>query len=434
MKYYYIVTQKDEYFKMPSDTLLLENSKLISIQKKCGQYIWIFLYDRSKSKIYGSYKADISKIQKGKYSEIRIKRDKRRRGIYFQNSAMNESNEIFETDNETAGNINYKISVLNKPLYKSIMKARIEKDTFILGYEELYDELYSTVRKVKFDKTAFAEMQAKYINLIENPVSEYKHIDSYVSLGKTITNMFMPFKDLIEIMCRHNQIVYLDCDKHASLIPWPILLHDNKFIAEKIIFSNMYAKNVFHKFVKKRKNTTIALISIPHDDLKNANKEIDAIENMISGRNNIIINIYKKTMTYTEFIDILESNDVVHIITHCHAGGIKLSNNYTFKSISLNSLTNPPALVFLNTCNYADENKKEGKDMPIISSLLQSKVKSVIAARGSLLDNEEPQFVCNFYKNYLQPEKNVKSAIAYHFARLDEKDSYSFLRYNFFGC
>ena len=130
--------------------------------------------------------------------------------------------------------------------------------------------------------------------------------------------------------------------------------------------------------------------------------------------------------TFVEFVKILESYDIVHIITHGYKDGIKLSEDYILNSVT--ALQNPPSLIFINACNM------EETDNNLTKSLLSSGVGTVISGIGSLADGMYIDFVYSFYSNLLHKHARINTAQAYYFAYVEVKEFYKgFIRYRFNG-
>ena len=432
----YIVTQNKEYFFNHNiEYISLKNSsvkKIIKNTKKENGLINIFLYDDDKNKLYGYYEIDLcneNNKREEEYTNIYINDNyKRRRGIYYKLEEKYSDFSVYEIDIKTFSKLKDRLIVLNDNISQTFFSCSIENDLFKYTGIETYPSLYVAEYKKHFDYKAYESIYKEYIRLLKNSNSESSNIDKYIELGHYLMNMLIPEKDFREHLLDGFRIVYLNLDDKTYTIPWDILSYNGKFISEKIIFSYANASNVIHHYNKRISNRKIkmAVISIPNDDIVYDKKEIDSILSLQNHIKNIEIDLYRKEHNYFEFIKILESYDIVHIITHGYSEGIKLSDDYVLNSIG--ALENSPALVFINACNMEEINNK------LTKSLLSSGVSTVISGLGSLADGKYIDFIYSFYSNLLHKHARINTAQAYYFAYIEVKEFYNgFIRYRFNG-
>ena len=432
----YIITQNREYFLSHSiEYFSLKNTsvkKILKNLKKDESFINIFLYDNDKNKLYGYYEIDLNnkknEASDKDYTNIYITDNyKRRRGIYYKLEEKYTDFSIYEIDYKTFSKLKDRLIVLNDNISQTFFSCTIDNDIFRYQAIETYPSLYVAEYEKHFDHKAYESIYKEYLRLLKHSNSESSNIDKYIELGSYLMNMLIPEKDFREHILESFRIVYLHLDDKSSSIPWEILSYDGKFISENIIFSYTNASNIFHHNNKiNNKKLKMAIISIPSDDITSDKKEIDTILSLHDDIKNTEIDLYRKEHSYFEFIKILESYDIVHIITHGYKNGIKLSDDYILNSIG--ALENPPSLVFINACNM------EETDNNLTKSLLSSGVGTVISGVGALADGMYIDFTQCFYSNLLHKHTRINTAQAYYFAYIEVKEFYKgFIRYRFNG-
>ena len=430
----YIITQNREYFLSHNiEYISLKNSSIKKLCKtidKNNSIINIFLYDNNKNKLYGYYEIDLlssnNKKLNNNYTNIYIIDNyKRRRGIYYKLEKKYLDFSIYEIDNKTYLKLKDRLIVLNENISQTFFSCTIENNIFKYNAIETYPSLYISKYEKTFDYKAYESIYREYMRLLKYSNSEKDYSYKYIELGSYLMNMLIPEKDFREHLLDGFRIVYLHLDESTYNIPWDILAFDGKFISENIIFSYTNAINILPKD-KRNHNKKMAIISIPSDDITEDKNEIDTITSLSSDIKNIVIDIYKKEHNYYEFIKILESYDIVHIITHGFNNGIKLSDDYILNSI--NTLENPPSLIFINACNMENINNK------LTKSLLLSGVNTVISGVGSLADGLYINFISSFYSNLFHKYARINTVQAYYFAHIEIKEFYKgFTRYRFNG-
>ena len=428
----YIITQNRDYFLSHSmEYISLKNSYLKKISKKDNNIINIFLYDNDKNKLYGYYEIDLNNNKESNkdYTNIYITDNyKRRRGIYYKLKEKYSDFSIYEIDYKTFSKLRDRLIILNDNISQTFFSCSIENNIFKYKAIETYPSLYVAEYEKYFDYKAYESIYKEYIRLIKNSNSENDNSYKYIEIGSYLMNMLIPEKDFRKHLLNGFRIVYLHLDDSTYNIPWDILSNDGKFISENIIFSYTNASNVLHKNDNRIANKKIkmAVISIPNDDITEDKKEIESIKQITNDTKNIEIDLYRKEHNYFEFIKVLESYDIVHIITHGYNDGIKLSGDYLLNSIG--ALENPPSLIFINACNMEDMDNK------LVKSLLSSGVNTVISGVGSLADGLYINFISSFYSNLFHKYARINTAQAYYFAYIEIKDSYNgFMRYRFNG-
>ena len=431
----YIVTQNREYFLSHNiEYISLKNSslkKILKAIKKNNHSINIFLYDNDKNKLYGYYEIDLNnQTQSNKdYTDIYITDNyKRRRGIYYKLEDKYSDFSIYEIDYKTFSKLRDRLIILNDNISQTFFSCSIENNIFKYRAIETYPSLYVAEYEKHFDYKAYESIYKEYLRLIKHSNSENDNAYKYIEIGNYLMNMLIPEKDFRKHILEGFRIVYLHLDDSTYNIPWDILSYNGKFISENIIFSYANASNVLYKNNNRIANKKIkmAVISIPNDDITEDKKEMEIIHQIINNTKNIEIDLYKKEHNYFEFIKVLESYDIVHIITHGYDDGIKLSDDYIINSVG--ALENPPSLVFINACNMEEKNNK------LIKSLLSSGIGTVISGIGSLADGLYINFIYSFYSNLFHKHARINTAQAYYFAYTEIKDFYKgFMRYRFNG-
>ena len=426
----YIITQNWDYFSSHNrEFITLKNSsvkKILKSIKKDNFIVNIFLYDDDKNKLYGYYEADFNNKKEidDNYTNIYIRDNyKRRRGIYYKLEQKYSDFSIYEIDTNIFSKLRDRLIVLNDNISQTFFSCSIENSIFKYRAIETHPSLYVAEYEKHFDSKAFESIYKEYIRLLKYSNSENDNIGRYIELGSYLMNMLIPEKDFRDHLLDGFRIVYLHLDEETYNIPWDILSYEGKFISENIIFSYSNASNVLYnnKRINNRK-LKMAVISIPSDDIVNDNKEIDSILSL----KNIEIDLYKKEHNYFEFIKVLESYDIVHIITHGYSDGIKLSEDYILNSVT--ALENPPKVIFINACNMEEINNK------LTKSLLSSGVGTVISGKGSLTDGMYIDFISSFYSNLLHKHARINTAQAYYFAYVEVREFYKgFIRYRFNG-
>ncbi|WP_300365247.1 CHAT domain-containing protein [Brachyspira sp.] len=430
----YIVSQNRDYFLSHSrEYITLKNSSVKKISKnikKDNSIINIFLYDDDKNKLYGYYKIDFNNKKQldENYTNISISDNyERRRGIYYQLEDKYSDFSVYEIDNKTFSKLKDRLIVLNDNISQTFFSCSIENNIFKYQAIETYPSLYVVEYEKRFDDKAYESIYKEYIRLLKYSNSENNSIERYIELGSYLMNMLIPEKDFREHLLDGFRIVYLHLDNGTYSIPWDILSYDGKFISENIIFSYTNASNMLYH--NKRSNNAkikMAVISIPNDDIVYDKDEIDIILSLQNNIKNIEIDLYRKEHSYFEFIKILESYDIVHIITHGYKDGIKLSEDYILNSVT--ALENPPKVIFINACNMEEIDNK------LTKSLLSSGVGTVISGIGSLGDGMYMDFINSFYNNLLHKHARINTAQAYYFAYVEVREFYKgFIRYRFNG-
>ncbi|WP_295162994.1 CHAT domain-containing protein [uncultured Brachyspira sp.] len=427
----YIATQNRDYFLSHNrEYITLKNTSIKKILKNLGKnnsLINVFLYDNDKNKLYGYYEIDLyNKKNKDDYADIYINDHyKRRRGIYYKLEEKYSDFSVYEIDNKVFYKLKDRLIVLNDNISQTFFSCSIENNIFKYKGIETYPSLYVAEYEKNFDLKAYESIYKEYFHLLKNSSSENNNADRYIELGSYLMNMLIPEKDFRDHLLEGFRILYLYLDENTYAIPWDILSYEGKFISEKIIFSYTNAANILHSYSRKN-NKKMAVISIPDDDIKEDKNEIDTLLSLTDMHKNIIIDVYRKEHNYLDFIKILESYDIVHIITHGYEDGIKLSDDYILNNIG--ALKNPPTLVFINACNMEENNNK------LTKSLLESGVSTVISGLGSLTDGMYIDFVCSFYANLFHNHARINTAQAYYFAYVEIRDFYKgFMRYRFNG-
>ena len=429
----YILTQNRDYFLSHNmEYITLKNSsikKILKNEKKDDSIINVFLYDNDKNKLYGYYEIDFNnkKETDDNYTNISINDNyKRRRGIYYKLEDKYSDFSIYKIDSKTFSKLRDRLILLNDNISQTFLSCSIDNNIFKYQAIETYPYLYVAEYEKHFDYKAYESIYKEYIRLLKYSNSENNSIDRYIELGSYLMNMLIPEKDFREHMLDGFRIVYLHLDDKTYNIPWDILSFDGKFLSENIIFSYSNASNVLHNKKIDNKKLKMAVISIPSDDILYDTNEIDSILSLQNDIKNIEIDLYKKEHNYFEFVKILESYDIVHIITHGYKDGIKLSEDYILNFV--NALQNPPSLIFINACNMEEENNK------LTKSLLSCGVSTVISGIGSLADGIYLDFIYSFYSNLLHKHARINTAQAYYFAYLEVKEFYKgFIRYRFNG-
>ncbi|OEJ13824.1 CHAT domain-containing protein [Brachyspira hampsonii] len=431
----YIVTQNREYFLSHHiEYISLKNTSVKKIEKslkKDESFINIFLYDNEKNKLYGYYEIDLNnknnEMSNKDYTNIYITDNyKRRRGIYYKLEYKYSDFAIYEIDSKTFSKLRDRLILLNDNISQTFFSCSINDNIFKYQSIETYPSLYVAEYEKHFDNKAYESIYNEYVRLLKYANSENKSIDRYMELGSYLMNMLIPEKDFREHLLDGFRIVYLHLDDKTYTIPWEILSFDGKFLSENIIFSYNNASNVLHNKKIDNKKLKMAIISIPNEDILYDKREIDSILSLQNNIKNIEIDLYKKEHNYFEFVKILESYDIVHIITHGYKDGIKLSEDYILNSVA--ALHNPPSLIFINACNMEEADNK------LTKSLLSSGVSTVISGIGSLADGMYLDFIYSFYSNLLHRHARINTAQAYYFAYVEVKEFYKgFIRYRFNG-
>lgn len=429
----YIVTQNRDYFLSHNmEYITLKNSsikKIFKNNKKNNSLINIFLYDNDKNKLYGYYEIDFSNRKQidNNYTSINISDNyKRRRGIYYKLEDKYSDFSIYEIDSKTFSKLKDRLILLNDNISQTFFSCSIDNNIFKYQAIETYPSLYVAEYEKHFDNKAYESIYKEYIRLLKYSNSENSNIERYIELGSYLMNMLIPEKDFREHLLDGFRIVYLHLDDKTYSIPWDILSYDGKFLSENIIFSYSNASNILHNKKSDNKKLKMAIISIPNNDILYDKQEIDSILSLQNDIKNIEIDLYKKEHNYFEFVKILESYDIVHIITHGYKDGIKLSEDYILNSVT--ALQNPPSLIFINACNMEEADNK------LTKSLLSSGVATVISGIGSLVDGKYLDFIYSFYSNLLHKYARINTAQAYYFAYVEVKEFYKgFIRYRFNG-
>ena len=429
----YIVTQNRDYFLSHNmEYITLKNSyakKILKSIKKDNSLINIFIYDNDKNKLYGYYEIDFNNRKQidDNYISINISDNyKRRRGIYYKLEEKYSDFSIYEIDLKTFSKLKDRLILLNDNISQTFFSCAIYNNIFKYQAIETYPSLYVAEYEKNFDNKAYESIYKEYIRLLKYSNSENSNIDRYIELGSYLMNMLIPEKDFREHLLDGFRIVYLHLDDKTYSIPWDILSYDGKFLSENIIFSYSNASNVLHNKKIDNKKLKMAIISIPNNDILYDKQEIDSILSLQNDIKNIEIDLYKKEHNYFEFVKILESYDIVHIITHGYKDGIKLSEDYILNSVT--ALQNPPSLIFINACNMEEADNK------LTKSLLSSGVGTVISGIGSLADGKYLDFINSFYSNLLHKYARINTAQAYYFAYIEVKEFYKgFIRYRFNG-
>lgn len=422
----HIITQNKDYFLSNLISIIsLKKETFKKLKRQNKGLEKIFLYDFNKEKLYGPYTIDLNMHYESddkNYENVYIKHENKRRGIYFNDGRKYSDFSIYDININAYEKFKERLYVLNSPMSQTFLSCSIKKDIFEYNAIETYPSLYIVKYKKHFDRKAYISIYKEYKRLIDRSNSENIFIERYIEIGGALMNMLMPEKDFREHIIKNFRILYLYLDFETSFIPWDIFSYNGRFLSENIIFSFTHTKNILFNPKTKIKKPNMAIISIPHDDIKCALKEID----ILIKNSGINIDVYTKPHNYFEFIKTLEDYDIVHIITHGQDNGIVLSEEYVLEAVG--ALENPPSLVFINACNMENTRNR------FIESLLYSGVNSVIAGLGSLSDSSYMNFVEHFYNNLLHKNSRINTAQAYYFASIESREKYrGFLRYRFYG-
>lgn len=419
----YIVVQDNNDSKN-NDFFIIKESSYKKLNKK-NNIINIFIYDFEENKIYGYYEIDILNDVLKKENELIYisinNKNKRRRGIYYKTENKYSKYSILEIENEEFNKLDRKLKIINTTISQTFLKCSIENECIKYNAIETYPFLYVSEYSKTFSMQAYDSIYKEYLRLLKNSNSENNNIDKYLELGSYLMNMLFSEKDFVEHLLKDFRIVYLYLDNITKTIPWNILAYNNKFISEKILFSYTNTINTNNKMPHiNNHHTKMAIISIPDEYIQKDDEEIEILKEIKE------IDLYKKELNYLEFIKILESYDIVHIITHGYDNGIKLANDYIINGIS--KLENPPYLVFINSCN------NEELDNKLVESLLNAGINTVISGIGSIADGYYKQFIEFFYQYLLHKNTRINTAQAYYFASIQVQNLYNcFIRYRFNG-
>ena len=424
LKNLHIITQNESFFI---------DSRIMTFSIKCSDFdkikktsknIIFFLYDYNKKKIYGHYNLDLNNIYDIKKEDKKIEfniKSKRRRGVYYlDDSKVYKDFSVYKIDESTYNSIDFKLSVLNKPITQAFFDVSIRNNIIKYKYIETYPSLCVLEYSKAFDINSYNSIYFEYKKLISIAGSEVNFLNKYLEIGNALANMFIPEKEFRKYLLNSLKLLYLSTNNIKIDIPWNMFAIDNTFLSESIVFSHTYAKNIFYNVKTEKSN--MAIVFIPNDDIPNAFNEVEVISQNIS-RN---IDVYSSSLNYFEIINIFENYDIVHIITHGYDNSIFINKDYPLKSID--KLQNPPSLVFLSVCNM------ELQDNKLISSFLDAGVKTVIAGVGSLSDMLYINFVKYFYDNLFCENSSINTLEAYYFASKEyDNNSSIFLRYKFYG-
>ena len=425
---FYIVTQNSEAFlDTKREYLYINRSNFLRIKKESNKNnIIIFLYDYVIQKIYGEYKINIENIEAEPIIKnlisVKLGKPNKRRGCYFNSKDYCKDFSMYEIDADFYNKIILKLDILNNPMPQSFFDINIIKNTFKYKYIETYTSLYVGEDSKSFNLEAYKSIYNEYKRLISIAGSENNYLDDYLNIGNALMNMFIPDDDFRNHILKSVRLIYLSLNKTTLDIPWQAFALDNNFISNKIIFSYTYAKNIIYDTKPIKNKSKMAIIFIPSADLPNALLEIDIIENI----GNMEKDIYIKEFIYIEIINIFESYDIVHIITHGNSDGIFIGKDSMLQSI--HKLGNPPLAVFLSACNMESDNNK------LIESIMNSGVRTVIGGVSTLSDSLYLSFIKCFYENLLSEHSRVNTASAYYFAYNEcENGAFAFLRFKFHG-
>ncbi len=442
----YVITQNEKYFRQHRHSKTIQLSSIprefsASIKHIEVQNIYIFLYDHHKSKIFGRYtleKNTISKSKKDNSKSLQLDEASFRRGIFYDKDCSFKDNSIYPIDAEESERIYEKLEAINSPLRHSILSTSLKKNKFHLKYIDITKDFFIAESEIEIDVKAFHLLVKKYNDLINKTKSETSEINNFIEIGRAFMNMFLPDENFNKIFTRGNQIAYLESDEQTSLIPWTIFVDGNAFLSERIIFSYLHLKNHFYPNTNKDTNSTkqiekiykMAIIVIENEDLVASIDEAEFIMKRFNDDEHIRIDIYNKKLDYLEFINICESYDILHIITHGNDDGIVLSDEYLLTYQSIKNINNAPQLVFLSTCGTNIEYIYDNEN--VVASFLSSGVASVVSSVGKVADNSENyNFIEQFYTYYTHKHSHTSSAHAYNFAT--RYSSAANIRYIFFG-
>ncbi len=438
----YIITQNKRYFqkRKHSKSVVLDNAPaqfLSSIQNDGGKGVRLFLYDYHKKKIFGEYGIEnVGLANDDGNIALQLLEPSFRRGIYYDDCNQFADNSVYEICKEASEGIVQKLSTINNALRHSILSTTLEENKFCLKYIDISKDFFVAEREVDIDLHAFALLIKKYNDLINEVRSEKRNMNSFVQIGRAFMNMFLPDDSFNRLFCRGGQVVYLECDEASSIIPWTIFVDGDLFLSECIVFSYLHLKNHFYPSVlkdveeKESRAYRMAIVVVENEDLEHSLEEARFIEREFAEEGYLSIDSYNKKLDYLEFMNICESYDILHIITHGNNDGLVLSDEYVLTHQSIKNICNAPQLVFLSTCGSDGQYLYSNRN--VVSSFLASGVCSVIGSVGKLPDNSENyDFVEQFYRYYMHKHSDVSTAYAYNFAL--RHLTYSNIRYLFFG-
>ncbi len=295
---------------------------------------------------------------------------------------------------------------LRGPQLNCSSRTDITKET-ILHLAKLY---YG----VELDQGAFSLLQDVERNFL--PPGSVRHHSSsfprYVrAYGQYIFRKLLP-RQVADSISRlpPSSLLMLEVDDSASGLPWELLYDDHNFLCLEHVLGRVPASaRGTHEPVMGP--IPMLMVANPTGNLIGAQNEANYIISQLRG-SNIRISRFGSEIRKNDYLQLLESGkyNLIHYSGHsassseagksCHAFSDDLCYGYEIERLRL---SNPPHLVFSNSCQSAESSLDENEtgNTSLAGSYLKAGVGGCVGTIWSVSDVGSSEFASDFYRYLL---------------------------------
>lgn len=432
---HFLLTQNRGYFlDSKSISVWLKKKDITLLKRKKNNGAGIFLYNRDERKVYGKFCIEdgiSSKSKDGLFAVPIKKESSSRRGAFLDFPKANKDFSLYELDEGESSFIEEKLKIVSRNPAPVMLRLDYENGSFRYRYIELLKRVVILEDKLSVKKELLKEISDEYEKIMKGSLAEIKHDEKIRKLGNTLFNLLFSGDTIKTALCEGRNVIYLDIGSGCAEVPFEILNYKNEYLARKSLLSFGTQRNRLSSAVTPTKELNAAIVYIPEKSLTKAEEEVSRLYTLMTDYRSVNAEVVQHPLSYTDFHDILEKNDIVHIITHGKkwegGSGWLIDDKRIVEGRELSSFSTPPSFIFAHTCETAFAPAHDTGY--VVSALLQGGVKNVIAASGSLSDDYDEGFVEEFYRSLLYGESAANS---FRNGLLRGRRN-AFLRYRFFG-
>ncbi|MBI4976449.1 MAG: CHAT domain-containing protein [Spirochaetes bacterium] len=416
-------------FRPSGASLLLSHRSVKPLLRKGAEYA-LFVYDIHHKKVFGPYGAAVDRIRKrknGLYAVPLTQERCFRRGC-FHDAVMNAGEAVILDDTQ-AKRLYEKLSAAQNTAPSVLMSARFASGRFSCRYIELGHDTAIIDHKTDVRPSAVNAVIREVRDIMAQPMGELRQRKRLEVIGGTLFSLLFPDVNMQRFVADASKTIHLDLDAKAAELPWEIIASNGRFIARETLLAHAPHSPIRHRKAPER--ISFAVISIPHRDLPDAERESAALAELARSFSHIDCTCISRPLSVFDMHGILSSHDVVHVITHgINERGVTAwsigAKKYLYAR-DVPTLASAPALVVANVCETARVPVNDRRH--IIPAIMYAGTSTVIAANGALADAHDGAFLGELYRNIFSGEP---AGVAYRAAVIESERS-AFLRYRFFG-
>lgn len=281
--------------------------------------------------------------------------------------------------------------------------------------KSVYIKVYKKDSYLYFDGIIFKKHLTRFLHSKEiGIIPDTNNIKNYSpEKFKELSKIFLSLipKEILKLLPKYG-IIHIESKEK---IPFELLLNKYDVIIKNIVGFNKkyYTKNYINK---------VSLISNGWDNRFSFTKS-ETLEIFNKIKDNFITEFTSTPMTQEEIIKTINENDVILISSHSDKTGIDLGNT-KLNTSTINSITTPPKLVFLNLC-YSEEIEKISKN------LLNIGVNNVIYPYLKIPDSSQTKYFITTFFETLSKSYDIDLSFYIATKASKTKNHYNYLLYKF---